>query len=123
MRIKFEYDAADDNSLADRETMTLNFKGACGRAATCAHMWPCLTRVAVGKCPSSKLALTNKIYFHPADFAEFDALRARKAKDSAQQFVKVKDFIFTYELRRPRARRAPATHAAAASQRAARATA
>ena len=51
----------------------------------------------VGKCPSAKLALTNKIYLNPADVEALDALRKRAPKDPTKKYVKVKDFIFTYE--------------------------
>ena len=52
---------------------------------------------SVGKCPSAKLALTNKVYFHPDDFAAMDALRKKPPTEETKRYVKIGDFIFIYE--------------------------
>jgi hypothetical protein len=37
------------------------------------------------------------VFFHPDDFDAMDALRKRKPKESTQRYVKINQFIFTYE--------------------------
>jgi hypothetical protein len=47
--------------------------------------------VKVTKLPNDGLALTNKIFFNPADAKLF------KKENSLGNYVQVKDFVFTFE--------------------------
>eukprot|EP00019_Armaparvus_languidus_P008564 CAMPEP_0168600342 /NCGR_PEP_ID=MMETSP0420-20121227/12715_1 /TAXON_ID=498008 /ORGANISM="Pessonella sp." /LENGTH=777 /DNA_ID=CAMNT_0008638391 /DNA_START=200 /DNA_END=2533 /DNA_ORIENTATION=+ len=51
----------------------------------------------VSKCTKASLALTNKVFFNPADFEAMDGLRKKKLKDSSQRYVKIEHLIFTYD--------------------------